>query len=70
MGAAAACGTCASGSTTCNSSGQCVGDGPHALRLEAESATLTGCFAEAGGDSGGKVVAFEGGDTICWSNVT
>ena len=31
--------------------------------------TLTGCSAEAGGDSGGKVVAFEGNDTICWSNV-
>ncbi|UQA60577.1 glycosyl hydrolase [Polyangium aurulentum] len=39
------------------------------VRLEAESATLTGCFAEAGGASGGKVAGFEGSDTICWSNV-
>ncbi|WNG37200.1 family 16 glycosylhydrolase [Archangium violaceum] len=67
-GCGGTCGTCGTG-TTCNSSGQCVGTGPTPVRLEAENATLTGCFAEAGGDSGGKVVAFEGNDTICWSNV-
>ncbi|SES84489.1 Carbohydrate binding domain-containing protein [Stigmatella erecta] len=68
-GCGGTCGTCGSG-TTCNTSGQCTPSTPSATRLEAESATLTGCFAEAGGDSGGKVVAFEGNDTICWSNVT
>jgi hypothetical protein len=44
------------------------GDGG-AVRLEAEAATLEGCWTEPGGDSGEKVVAFEGGDSICWSNV-
>ncbi|WP_369946237.1 glycosyl hydrolase [Vitiosangium sp. GDMCC 1.1324] len=68
-GCGGTCGTCASGQS-CNSSGQCVSSTPTPVRLEAENATLTGCFAEAAGDSGGKVVAFEGGDTICWSNVS
>jgi hypothetical protein len=67
-GCGGTCGTCATG-TTCSSAGQCTSTTPTPKRLEAESATLTGCFAEAGGDSGGKVVAFEGNDTICWSNV-
>jgi hypothetical protein len=67
-GCGGSCGTCSTGST-CNSSGQCTGTPPSTVRLEAENATLTGCFSEAGGDSGGKVVAFEGNDTVCWSNV-
>ncbi|ADO73055.1 carbohydrate-binding protein [Stigmatella aurantiaca] len=40
------------------------------VRLEAENATsLDCCEAEPGGDSGDKVVSFEGGDSLCWSNV-
>ncbi|MDY7232718.1 carbohydrate binding domain-containing protein [Hyalangium rubrum] len=75
-GCGGTCGTCRTG-TTCGTWGQCVatgGDTPPPVggtpkRLEAESATMNGCWAEAGGDSGGKVVGFEGGDTLCWSNV-
>ena len=78
-GCGGTCGTCRSG-LTCGSWGQCVASGTGGgtgtggtgtpVHLEAENATLTGCSAESGGDSGGKVVSFEGGDSICWSNVT
>ncbi|ATB30010.1 carbohydrate-binding protein [Melittangium boletus] len=80
-GCGGSCGTCRSG-TACAAWGQCTANGGGTtpptdppptggtpVRLEAEAGTQTGCFAEAGGDSGGKVVAFEGGDSICWSNV-
>jgi hypothetical protein len=73
-GCGGSCGACRAG-TACGGWGQCVaasgdtGGGSKPVRLEAESATLCGCSAEAGGDSGGMVTGFEGGDTLCWSNV-
>jgi hypothetical protein len=45
------------------------GGNPNPVQLEAESATLTGCTVEGGGDSGSKVISFEQGDSICWNNV-
>ena len=74
-GCGGTCGTCRTGNT-CGAWGQCVTGGTTPpptgtpVHLEAEAGTLTGCSAEAGGDSGGKVIAFEGNDSICWSNVT